>query len=166
MATRLEIDNALWKTLYKSTDEAMQDLMSFALGLPVTNNPAGYVDVSGITNYSELSYSSVKALQALGVRVFNYPLFAYCTQTELDANTPNVLPGYETVDGEGVASPVKLKDWLASRNFTIQDLSNGKKGFGLPGIVSFTQGVALEGVTGFTVLDGPSYKALLPVAEE
>lgn len=158
---RLEINNALWKALYKSNDESMKDLMSFAFGLPVTNNPAGYVDVGNITNYSELSFAGAKGLHALGVRVFEYPLFAYCAQAELDEDVPACL--YTPPEGEDTIS---LNQWLANQHYTTQLLSNGSYGFGLDwSKVTFEQALALDVLEEFTVIDTPTYIGLLPTED-
>lgn len=155
---RLEINNTLWKTLYKSDDEGMKDLMSFAFGLPVTNNPAGYVDVKGITNYSELSFTGAKGLHSLGVKVFEYPLFAYCSEAQLNLACPDVLPGYDDKT---------LNEWLTAQVYTTTELSNGQFGFGLDwSKVTFEQALALDALEEFTVIDSVAYVALLPTGDD
>lgn len=163
MVTTLKFSNALWKSLYKSADESMKDLMSFAFGLKVKNNPIGKVEVSGITNYNELTLASVQTLVGLGAEVEGYPLFAYCAEAKLSEDCPDVLPGYQYTDDQGNPVTYTLQEWITNQNYTVQDLTNGSKGFGLnPDKVSFAQAINLNALAGFTVVDTPTYKGLLP----
>jgi hypothetical protein len=143
--------------------------MSFAFGLPVINNPAGYVDVKGITNYSELSFAVAQSLHAQGVKVLEYPLFAYCSASQLEEDTPDCLPGATqvvSIDDEEVVVPVSLNQWLINQNYTTQELTNGKFGFELNcEKVSFEQALALNALVEFTVVDTPTYLGLLPDGE-
>lgn len=125
-------------------------------------------EYQGVKDYRFLPYATAKNLLLVpGISITNYPLYVSCAASKLDENTPDVLPGYEIteIDSKGVeiTTPVKLSDWLAARNYTTQDLIGGLKGFGLPEVVSFADGVALDALAGFTVMDQPTYKALLSI---
>lgn len=139
--------------------------------IPLVVKDADNREYQGVKDYRFLPYTTAKNLLLVpGISITNYPLYVSCAASKLDANTPSVLPGHEVieVDAEGVevTTPVKLKDWLAARNHTTQDLTDDNKGFSLPGEVSFTEGVALDGVSGFTVVDEPTYRSLQIPAEE